>query len=135
MKVKTALWVSGLIGACDAITGIMLLFSPVFTLRLMGVAIPPVDIVYLRYIGVFVFGVGASYFPPIVCDSARKSSESILTAWRITTLIRFCVGTFVLFQLIQHTLEPAWISVAITDLSIGVFQIFLLKKGIDADSC
>lgn len=132
MKLRTAQWLNVLIGACDGVTGILLLFFPAFTLRLMGIDTSPLDLVYLKYIGVFVFAVGASYYLPILFRDGSGEIESIRSTWRMTALIRFCIGIFVSIQILQGSLEGAWISVAATDISIGTLQVFLLKKGIDA---
>lgn len=133
MKLKTSLLISYLVGACDALTGLLLMFSPLLTLRLMGIKTIPLEPVYLQYIGAFVFGVGAVYFMPALSSQNKEKVQSVLTLWKITALMRLSVGSFVAFQLFQKGLDPAWISVPLTDLSLAAFQIFIVKKGIGVD--
>jgi len=47
--------------ACsDTLTGASLIIAPAFTLRSMGIVIDDASLVYIRYIGAFVLGVGLS---------------------------------------------------------------------------
>jgi hypothetical protein len=105
-------------GACDSTTGLLLMIVPEFTLRLMRVRVMPAETVFLSFIGAFVFGVGLSYL------LFRRSQGAFAEAlWRITGVVRLCVGSFVAIACVRHQLDPAWATVSVTDLGLGIFQI------------
>ena len=113
-------------GLMDALIGAGLVVCPTLILRLMGVSAPG-ETVFVSYLGVFVFAVGASHFlvgrfP--VDDSAR---ERWTTTWRISALARFCVALFVLIQIVRGTLEVPWLTVAATDFFVAVILTLFLR--------
>lgn len=106
-------------GVSDTSTGLLLLFAPAWTLRLMGVSQLPQPLFFASYIGVFVLCVGATYLrlPP-----GRLASKPYFAYWRtqwlITALFRSAVAIFVSAEVVMGTMEHAWFAVALTD---GVF--------------
>jgi H+/Cl- antiporter ClcA len=88
MKKYTTLW-SLAVGAMDASTGLLLVFAPQFTLKLMK--IPPLDPaawVFLQWIGAFVGAVGLSYL------FALRSDQERAVVWKITALVRLVIAAF-----------------------------------------
>src|SRR5690606_4992974 len=55
-------WLCLLAGGMDGASGLLLIFAPALALRLMGVpAIGGEALIFIRFIGAFVFGVGMLY--------------------------------------------------------------------------
>ena len=116
-------------GLCDTSTGLMLLFAPAFTLRLMGVTRYPRPLFYASYIGVFVLCVGASYFLVPRMPVARSVRATCWrTHWLITALFRFAIALFVCSKVTFGSMEPAWLAVACTDGTFAVIQWVGLRK-------
>lgn len=114
-----------LAGACDATTGLLLLFAPSFALRLMHIDASSVGApVYLQWIGAFVFAVGSSYFWPFL----RKEDSRFRVMLEMTTWIRVIICSFVLISVARGQLIPAWLSVAGTDGALAAIQIVMLKR-------
>lgn len=111
-------------GACDASTGLLLILAPAFTLRLMGIRVMPTELITVSFIGAFVFGVGLSYL--VLYRAAGLMAE---TGWRVTGLVRLCVGGFVGIACARQLMEPAWLSVSVTDLALGGFQLWAVRSG------
>ncbi|MEN8678469.1 MAG: hypothetical protein ABF391_00345 [Akkermansiaceae bacterium] len=114
-------------GLMDALTGLCLIVLPSWTLGLMGVN-PPGDLVFLSYIGVFVFAIGASHFLVGQFPSDIASRERWKTIWKVSALARLCVAVFVLVKITSGQLETAWISVTATDFIVAMILINFLKR-------
>lgn len=113
------------VGLCDALTGVLLIIDPKSLLSLIWIGDPGAAAVYLRYIGVFVLGTGLTYFLPLL---AKNYNEVTRYVWLQTSVIRLLVASFVILQVCLNALVPAWLIVASTDASIGLFQIYLIKR-------
>lgn len=117
-------------GLSDTSTGVLLISAPAWTLRLMGLSIIPQPIAFIRYIGVFVFGVGLTYWwAALRWPLSAHAHIAWATQWKITALIRSLVAIFVLWQVAGHYIEVRWLSVAGTDGIFAVIQIAGLQKG------
>lgn len=112
-------------GFCDTATGLLLIAAPAFTLGVMGLAVIPQPVAFVRYIGVFVLSVGLTYF----WAALRWPRPDWATQWKITTLIRSLVALFIVCQAATGAIEARWISVAFTDGAFALFQIIGLAKG------
>ncbi len=113
-----------LAGGGDAVTGILLMSAPLFTLRLMGIAPPPTEPVFLQFVGAFVAGVGLCYGLPFLGQPGEPRRSRLVAIFDATAFIRLSVAGFVFFALAQGELVPAWKTVAITDVVLALFQIF-----------
>ncbi|MDA0765279.1 MAG: hypothetical protein O3A87_02150 [Verrucomicrobia bacterium] len=117
-----------LVGLMDSLTGLLLLFLPLQTLRLMGISEPAGPNIFLSWVGVFVFSVGLSYF--LVGGLPRDANA--VAAWRmqwlITAVARCAVALFVALSVARGSLETAWLPVAATDLVVGGLQAIGLHK-------
>jgi hypothetical protein len=112
------------VGSMDAVTGILLIFFPLLVLQLLGIAAPSADaVVFLRWIGVFVCGVGLSYGLAL---GHRFRGE---TVWGFTALIRSLVAVFLLVQIVMGSVVPAWGLVGISDAFVAVVQVVILRLG------
>jgi hypothetical protein len=117
------LWSAGA-GAMDAITGLMLIFAPELTLRLLDIAPPPAGAtVFLGWIGVFVMSVGLSY------GLALRRGSHGEAVWMFTALVRSAVAVFVATQVWHGALETRWILVAIADAAVAILQGSILRAG------
>ncbi len=113
-----------LVGLCDASTGLLLMFAPAFTLNLMGVSDIPSDLVYLRFIGAFVFSVGAAYWLPFIHRAnVIQFVDYTRVVWMVTALVRTAVCLLVSYQIFSGGLSLPWISVALTDGILALLQL------------
>lgn len=120
-----------LAGLGDSLTGLLLVVAPAFTLALMGIASsPPVarlEWTYLRFVGVFVGSIGLSYLVPFAAQPCHR-----LRRWRgvleVTALVRFAVALFITGCLVAGDLALAWISVPLTDFTLAVMQLLILRR-------
>jgi hypothetical protein len=118
-----------LIGLSDAITGALLIAAPRFTLGMMRLHAPDNTLVYLSFIGAFVLSVGLSclYGAYLVIRHGNPYRWEVV--WLLTAIVRASVAIFVITQIIEHTLEVGWLTVAITDGACVLIQTIGLRKG------
>jgi hypothetical protein len=120
-----------LAGFGDAVTGLLLVVAPAFTLTLMGITLSPSvsssELIYVSFVGVFVGSVGLSYLYPLLGDPTHR-----LRRWRevleVTALLRFSVGLFVTWSLVAGDLPWGWVSVPLTDFTLATVQLLILRK-------
>lgn len=117
-----------LAGGCDALTGLLLMAAPLFTLDLMGIPVHPTEPVYMRFIGAFVFAVGSSYFRPLLPRDPGLRLEAARHTLASTAWIRVCIATFTVIALLGHDLHPRWAVVTATDVSLSCIQLFWLTR-------
>jgi len=113
-------------GVCDLATGVALMLCPSFVMTILMTEVAAESLVYIRYIGVFVFAVGFAYFLPYLPVKGRK--VDVWSVWNITALVRCFVAAFVLLQVVISILPTAWLLVAVVDGSIASAQFVLLRK-------
>lgn len=121
-----------LAGCGDALTGIFLLALPATTLGWMSIETPLSAQVFIRFIGVFVFGVGISYLYPFVL-SGHHRERRLATVFEVTACIRSAVALFVTAAVATQALAPAWLTVAVVDGILALVQISWLRKGVFDD--
>lgn len=113
------------VGSMDAMTGLLLMLTPAWTLRLMGLqAIGTEAQVFLSWMGAFVFSVGASYFLVLRGNEPGRGEM----VWQMTSLVRAVVAVFVVSKVAQGVLEPLWLSVAATDALVAMGQWIGIQK-------
>lgn len=110
-----------LAGAMDSCTGLLLIFAPRLTCRLMGLSAMP-DLGFLPLVGAFVAAVGFSYIWGLRRGRLRVT-------WELTALVRGVIGTFVAVSILTGRLAPGWLSVAAADLGLALLQTVFLRKG------
>lgn len=115
-------------GLSDATTGALLIAAPMFTIRMMGLAVPQDAAPILSFIGAFVLAVGLSYLYGALlvrnCDAPRLEA-----VWLLTALIRSSVAIFVLAAVVSGTLAPEWLTIAVFDGICALIQARGLRKG------
>ncbi len=114
-----------LVGAMDALTGLLLLIAPAAVLGLLRIEPPSPDaLVFLSWIGVFVMAVGLSY--GLALSRHRGRGE---TVWMFTALARLLVAFFLAAKITAGSLAVGWVLVAVSDALVAVVQIVILQKG------
>lgn len=116
-----------LAGACDVATGLLLVGAPDAALRLMRVGDPVTELVWMRFIGAFVAGVGALYLYGLAREPRGGPRLAALMA--ATALVRTVIAIFVGGAMASGALSLAWISVFLTDASLAIAQVVLLRLG------
>jgi hypothetical protein len=117
-----------LAGACDALTGWLLLTVPVCTLEWMRIPQVPAEPIWLRWIGIFVGAVGMAYLYPFFLDPERRDRR-LATVLEVTTGVRLAVGTFVVWAVLSEALPAPWLVVAATDLGLAAIQLWMILSG------
>ena len=118
-----------LIGISDTMTGALLMIAPAFTLGVMRLHAPADALVYLSFIGAFVLSVGLSCLYGARLMIRRGSPCRLEVIWLLTAIIRASVAVFVLTQILAHTLDVGWLTVAITDGACVLIQAMGLRRG------
>jgi len=122
-------WLALGAGALDFCTGLGLLLAPALMLRLMGVKEVFGDLVYLRFVGAFVFAVGFSYLWALRRRRMSGDSTLLRATLEITIIFRLAAGSFGAWAILQGWLVPAWASVPLTDFFLAAAQGWLLRRG------
>jgi hypothetical protein len=122
-----------LIGCSDAFTGALLMIAPEFTLNLMRLHVAADARPFLSFIGAFVFSVGLACLYGAFVMICRRNQCKVEVVWLLTAITRASVAIFLVTQIVSHTLEAGWVSVAITDSSCVLFQAIGLRQGWLAD--
>lgn len=115
-------------GAGDAVTGLLLVAAPLFTIGLMGISGVPAEPVYLRFVGAFVAGVGMSYLFPFFYRDPRRTDQTLAVVLEVTALIRLGIALFVGWAVVTGVLSAGWVSVLATDLVLAIAQIVMVKR-------
>lgn len=108
----------------------MLMCVPELALRLMSVpSVGAESLIFIRFIGAFVFGVGFLYlfavFPVVAAGRwAWLSGVLLTTAW-----MRGVVCLFTTVSIIGGDLSLAWWSVPVSDGLLALVQFWVLWKG------
>jgi hypothetical protein len=84
---------------------------------------------FLSFIGAFVFSVGLACLYGAWIMARRGSPCKLEVVWLLTAITRASVAIFVAGQILAHTLEAGWLSVAITDGACVAIQAIGLRKG------
>jgi hypothetical protein len=118
-----------LAGMCDVTTGALLLFAPGWTLTRMGVQRLPQPVDFASFIGAFVLSVGVAYLYAARLPMNAVNAPRWQTVWWLTALSRTSVAGFLAWKILTGHLEPAWLTVALTDGFLAGFQWIGLRAG------
>jgi hypothetical protein len=123
--------------ACsDTLTGASLIIAPAFTLRSMGIVIDDASLVYIRYIGAFVLGVGLSCAYGALVLILRGDRTRVQMVWLLTAIVRGSVAVFVIEQVSTRALAPGWSGVAVFDGFCALIQgIGLWQEWLNNGTC
>jgi hypothetical protein len=116
-------------GAMDTVTGILLMVLPRFTLSLMGLSAAEEALVYVQFIGAFVFGVGSLYLWGFCGARFLGLWGGLAGIFYATAWVRFVIFVFVTLAVLGGLLESLWITVALTDGALAVAQVLWLWRG------
>lgn len=118
-----------LIGLSDTLTGALLIIAPEVTLQRMSLHVPADALPYLSFIGAFVLSVGLACIYGALVIIRRGSPCKLEVVWLLTAITRASVAIFVVCQILAHTLEAGWLSVALFDGACVLIQAIGLRKG------
>jgi hypothetical protein len=99
-------------GFSDTSTGALLIAAPLFTIRLMGLAVPRDATPFLSFIGAFVMAVGLSYLYGATLVRRTSGSARLEAVWLLTAIIRSSVAIFVIAAVLNGSLVPGWLAIA-----------------------
>lgn len=120
-----------IVGAMDALTGLGLIAAPLVTLGWMGASAPAADAVeYVRFIGVFVAAVGASY----LWIAAAQAPAVFRAGLGMTLFFRLGAGGFALTAVLRGAFDAGWLVVGATDLCCVAAQAWFLGKGVGREN-
>ncbi len=129
MKPRTLLFAYHLLlGTSDTSTGVLLLVAPALTLRLMHLHAAPDTLPFLSYIGAFVLSVGIACFYGAWLTTLPQFAARLEVVWLLTAITRASVALFVFTSIFNRTLEPGWLSVALSDGAFAILQLIALGK-------
>ena len=129
MKTRTLFTLFQIVaGAGDAATGLLLLVAPSLTLRLMGISRIPGDLIFVSFIGAFVFAVGLSYLVYLRVPRNEIEMGGLRAAWLLTGMERMCVAVFIAIAFAGGKMEGAWMTVSIFDFAFAAFQFRALYR-------
>jgi hypothetical protein len=104
-----------LIGLSDTLAGALLIFAPELALRLMFLEAPDDGLIYVSFIGAFVFSVGVACLYGAFLTYQGQLGKRLETVWMLTALTRCSVAFFVIGQVALGALSVGWLTVAATD--------------------
>ncbi len=115
-------------GGSDTATGALLMAAPATTLALMRLHVPEAALVYIAFIGSFVFSVGLAYLYGALLVARNEFRRRLEAVWLLTAITRASVAMFVVSQVFAHALEAGWLTVAATDGTLVLIQAVGLRK-------
>ena len=118
-----------LIGLSDTLTGALLIVAPELTLRLMRLQAPSNALIYVSFIGAFVFSVGLACLYGALLAYRGGCRTKLEVVWLLTAITRASVAIFVIGQVLAGTLEAGWLTVAAIDGACVLIQAIGLRKG------
>jgi len=122
---RLAWWLALGAGAADFCSGLGLALVPAQVLSLMGLAVPGGEaLIWLRWVGAFVWAVGASYLLALVLGGEAR----LRTLLELTIPFRFSAGIFGTVAIASGWLSLGWASVPVIDFALVIAQIWLLRK-------
>ena len=116
-------------GVSDTSTGALLIAAPLFTVRMMGVSVPYDATPFLSFIGAFVLAVGLSYLYGALLVRRTGAAPMLEAVWLLTAIIRSSVALFILGAVVNRTLAPGWLTIAVFDGICVLIQARGLRRG------
>lgn len=116
-------------GFSDASTGALLIAAPLFTIRMMGLAVPREATPFVSFIGSFVLAVGLAYFYGALLVRRTGGVPRLETVWLVTAMIRGSVAIFVSAAVLNGSLPAGWLTIAGFDGICAAIQASGLRRG------
>src|ERR1035441_2123281 len=104
VKSRLLLGYQMLTGLSDTGTGLLLIFAPALTLRLLGLHVSFESLPFLSYIGMFVLSVGIACLYGAFLASRVAFAEKLEVVWLLTGITRALVALFVIAKILAGTL-------------------------------
>jgi len=122
---QLARWLALGAGALDGALGGSLLVEPACTLKALGIRVPGAEaLLFVRFVGVFVAAVGASYL-----WAWWRPVERLRVVLGATILFRVATGSYTGVAVLLGALPRAWAQVTLADSALIAAQAWLLAKG------
>lgn len=118
-----------LTGISDTLTGALLIIAPALTLRMMSLSAPSDALVYVSFVGAFVFSVGLACLYGALLAYRASCRSRLEVVWLLTAIARASVAFFVIGQVVAGALQPGWLTVAATDGVCVLIQAIGLRRG------
>ncbi len=118
-----------LTGISDSSTGALLMIAPAFALRLIRLSTPSDALIYISFIGAFVFSVGLACFYGAFLAYHKGNRTRLEIVWLLTAFTRAGIAIFVIEQVLVNTLEAGWSMIAVFDGACVLIQAIGLRKG------
>ncbi len=118
-----------LTGLSDSVTGALLMVAPDLTLGLMHLQAPSDALIYIAFIGAFVFSVGLACLYGARLAYRGGCRTRLEVVWLLTALARASVAAFLIGQVLANALSAGWLTVAVTDGACVLIQAIGLRRG------
>jgi hypothetical protein len=126
---QLARWLALGAGALDGTMGVSLVVGPAVTLRTLGISVPGAEaLLFVRFVGVLVAAVGASYL-----WAWWRPVERLRVVLGATIFFRVATGSYTGAAVLLGALPRAWGQIALADSALIVAQAWLLAKGAGRD--
>ena len=112
----------------DACTGLLLIFAPEFTLKLMKLSVPADVLPYQSWIGAFVLSTGLAYAWAIRQPVNERERGARETIWKMTALVRTVIALFLTAKILTGGLSAGWATVVATDAVVALVQWVALRR-------
>ena len=117
-----------LTGISDSSTGILLVVAPAFTLRMLELRANSAALVYLSFVGAFVFSVGLACLYGALLARRGGNKAQLEMVWLLTAFTRTSVALFLIEQIVVGHLAVEWLTIAAFDGSCVLIQAIGLHE-------
>ncbi len=115
-------------GVSDSSTGISLLVAPAFTLHMLRLSADPSALVYLSFVGAFVFSVGLACLYGALLARRKGNKAKLEMVWLLTAFTRASVALFLIDQVVLGHLAVEWLAIAAFDGTCAAMQAIGLRQ-------
>jgi uncharacterized membrane protein YhaH (DUF805 family) len=123
-----------LTGLSDATTGVLLIFAPALTLRLMRLHEISSALSFLSFAGAFVLSIGIACLYGASLATREDFVPKLEVVWLLTAITRALVAIFITAKIVSGSFEVGWATVAVSDGALALIQGIGLWKGWLADA-
>lgn len=117
-----------LTGISDASTGVLLVVAPAFTLRMLHLSASAGALVYISFVGAFVFSVGLACLYGALLVHREGNKARLEMVWLLTAFSRASVAVFLMAAIAAEHLAAGWLTVAAFDAICVLVQAVGLRK-------
>jgi len=117
------------IGLSDTLTGALLNVAPAFALGLLGVHAPLEALVFVSWVGAFVFAVGLSCLYGLWLLIRPRCPGRLEAVWLLTAFCRASVAIFLTQRVASGAMAGGWLRIAAFDGLCVAIQAIGLRRG------